>query len=90
MFIFVIMLLVVTPPALAVRLEVPVLRQYTIQSGAIYQSESECYEAIKEVLTYTEEQRPMYTFKAEAECYKSVVSQAKSYTSHPTEGLVQW
>jgi len=76
MFIFIIALLVLTPPPLAARFEVPVLRQYTIQSSAIYQSESECYEAIKEVLTYTEAQRPMYTFRAEAECYKSAVSQA--------------
>ena len=76
MFIFVITLLVLTPPQLAARLDVDVLRQYIIQSSAIYQNEQDCQAAVQEVLTYTEEQRPMYKFKAEAECYKSVVSLA--------------
>ena len=76
MFIFVITLLVLTPPQLAAKLDVDVLRQYVIQSSDIYQTEEACHTAVQEVLAYTEENRPMYRFKAEAECYKSVVSRA--------------
>ena len=74
MFIFIITLLVLTPPQLAAKLDVDVLRQYVIQSSDIYQTEEACHTAVQEVLSYTEEQRPMYRFKAEVECYKSPVS----------------
>jgi hypothetical protein len=76
MFIFVIILTVLTPPAFAARLDVPVLRQYIIQSNDAYQNEEACQAGVAELLTYTEEQRPMYKLTAEVECYKSVLSPA--------------
>lgn len=76
MFIFVIALLVLTPPQLAAQLHVDVLRQYIIQSDAAYQNEQDCHTAVEEVLAYTEQQYPLFKFKAEVECYKSLVSPA--------------
>ncbi len=73
LFAFTVSLLVLTPPQLAQRLEVEVIRQYIVTTNFAYANEEECRNAVGQLLQYTEQQHPMFQFRAEVECFQSPV-----------------